>query len=388
MIDSTTNISTGIKSKGQANDKNRLDLVIMPTLECNFACVYCYENSKKGIMTLNSEEIIKKWLANNVPKYKFVMLHWYGGEPLLGLNRILTITQFFQKIAQANNIEYSLHITTNGYLLTHENLKKLNSIGIYDFQITVDGSRQYHNKLRKLKNGAGTFDRLYENIVGALNTSVRNKITLRVNFNHANIHSIPELLHYFPDNIRNRLRVIYEPIFGSCSISAISNIPTNEMSEKMASYYKLAEQLGYDVVLSQASVYTGKLVYCYAERENQIIINYNLDLYKCSVSDFAPEQRVGYLDGEGKVVKNTHEWEKWVGGNLFDDQCYNCLYLPLCMGGCRKNRLRKNDNETPCSLIPTNASYVLKQIALDSFPEIFRKELLSSDNNLKLKGGE
>ena len=36
------------------------NLVINPTLECNFNCWYCYENHPKGYMNKNTVELIKK----------------------------------------------------------------------------------------------------------------------------------------------------------------------------------------------------------------------------------------------------------------------------------------------------------------------------------------
>ncbi len=355
-------------------DENRLDLIMMPTLECNFACVYCYEDRRPGKMTTKTETAIKKWLETQIPKYKVVLLHWFGGEPLIGYKQLLSVSEHVTRIAAESDTKCITHITTNGYLLNKARINTLINTGIYDFQITVDGPPETHDKLRVLRNGKGTFARLLQNINDLARVDERVKISLRVNFNHSNLHSIPRLLELFPPDVRPHLRVVYEPIFGRCSLSATDNLQSEEISEAMTNYYQLAEQLGYDVVLAGGGIHPSKLVYCYAERENQFIINYNGDVFKCSVSKFEPEERVGHIHSDGIFVQESNQWNKWVGIPLFEEQCYDCVYLPLCMGGCRNMRLQKKGTGSHCSLIPTNTSYILKQIALGQFENVLRSE--------------
>ncbi|MBP0001786.1 MAG: SPASM domain-containing protein [Cyanobacteria bacterium SID2] len=350
-------------------DGNRLDVIIMPTLDCNFDCVYCYESHRPSRMTDETETAIKRWLSSEMPNYKVVMLSWFGGEPLLGCERVISITNHAIKIAETSGIFCVTHMTSNGYLLTRANIQKVLEAGIYDFQITVDGTPETHDKLRVLKNGKKTFSRVFENINNLARSDERVKISLRVNFNQSNLHSIPRLLEMFPKDVRPHLRVVYEPIFGQCSMSATENLPAQEISEAMASYYKLARELGYDVILSGASGYTGKLVYCYAERQSQVIINYNGDVHKCSVSNFEPEARVGYIRDDGALVKEKN-WNQWFSTDLFEEKCYSCVYLPLCMGGCRKMRSQLQNTGSYCTLVPTNSSYVLKQVALQGFGDL------------------
>jgi uncharacterized protein len=127
-------------------------------------------------------------------------------------------------------------------------------------------------------------------------------------------------------------------------------------------------------MIGHSIIQPGKLVYCYAERENQAIINYNGDVFKCSVYDFNSSNRVGYIGNDGMLVKENGKWGEWMNIPLFENQCHSCKYLPLCMGGCRKTRILSKSNECNCALIPTNASYVLKQISLNGFDKLVLKE--------------
>lgn len=356
------------------NDENRLDIVLLPTIDCNLSCVYCYEEHHAQYMNDVTEYAIDNWLKNQIPQYKVTMIHWYGGEPLMAYQRIVSITQRAMQIASNSDNFINLQITTNGYLLNEKRCRELIEIGIKNFQITLDGTQETHDKLRILKNGKGTFKRIFNNIVLLAKTNSQVKISLRINFNHNNLHTIPQLLEMFPKSIRPQLRVVYEPIFGPCYLNAADNLHAEEISTSIANYYALAEELGYDVILGQACLYTGRLVYCYAERKNQLIINYNGDTYKCSVGKFYPEERVGYIQTDGSFVKEESQWNKWVEVDLFEKDCYNCIYLPLCMGGCRKARMQKNKTGSYCKLVPTNTLNILKHVAYGSFEDLLRKE--------------
>lgn len=365
LIDDNVDEIAIIKNRKRCGieDKNRLDLIIMPTLDCNFDCVYCYETHQPGKMNAQTEIAIKKWLSEQIPHFKFVMLHWFGGEPLLRIDRVVSITRHVLDVASQSGVAYTTHMTTNGYLLNEKHIQTLIDCGILDFQITMDGAPETHDAFRVLKNGQGTFHRLHHNIIMAARAHERMKITLRVNFNHLNLHTIPQLLELFPPDVRPHLRIIFEPIFGQCDISATDNIAAEEISQSTAAYYAMAKNLGYDVVLVGSGLNPGKLVYCYAERANQYIINYNGDVYKCSVGKFMPKERLGYLNQDGQFVRNEQIWSQWLDMDLFESQCLDCVYLPLCMGGCRRMRVEQRGTGSFCSLIPTNTSYLLKQVA-------------------------
>ncbi|MGA3332949.1 MAG: radical SAM protein [Terracidiphilus sp.] len=360
------------RKRAGIKDSNTLDLIVLPTLNCNFRCVYCYETHRPSSMSPDTTEALKKWLKVEIPLHKVVMLYWFGGEPLLEYDTVLSVSRHVKSIAEHCGTLPVLHVTTNGYLLSAARAKELASSGIHDFQITVDGPPKTHDALRVLESGRGTFKRIFENICTLAATDGQVKITLRINFNHTNLDSVPELLEMFPLLLRPQLRVVFEPIFGNGAVSAVCNISQATLSGKLAQYSEKAAELGYDVVFGLSSVHPGKLVYCYAERESQYIVNFDGNVFKCSVCDFTAEHRVGQLNPEGVMLKNDAEWRNWVGGELFAPKCRSCPYLPLCMGGCRKTRI-DSDSSRECALVATNASYLLKHIAFGGLGEVFNR---------------
>lgn len=355
-------------------DRNRLDVILMPNLYCNFACPYCYEHHDRSKrISKEVRDRVVRWIGKEIPKYKVLLLNWFGGEPLIDSDTILSMTTVARSKCEEHNTRLLTNITTNGYLLTKKLIPQFISLGLYSYQITVDGPPETHNKTRVLRSGKGSFEKIYENIVALAEADGRVKISLRVNYNHNNIYEIPRLLGLFPRNIRSQLRVVFEPVFGVAELSATKNMPGAEISRVITAYYELAESLGYDIRLGGIGV--GKLVYCYAERESQYIIDYKGDVFKCSVTDFSTDKRVGAIDVEGNFVREERNTDEWYGVSLFEPKCERCVFLPLCMGGCRKDRIENGATGSYCSLVPTNTSHALKSIAFGSFSEVLKKEV-------------
>ncbi|CRI67808.1 hypothetical protein THIOKS1850008 [Thiocapsa sp. KS1] len=365
-------------------DTNRADVIIMPNMDCNFACPYCYEkHDRTNRMTPRTESALKVWLGNVIDEHKLVLLNWFGGEPLLSPGTILSIGEFARNRCREKGVSLLAHITTNGYALTPSLISRLIDIEIFGYQITMDCPAHIHDRTRILRSGKGTFGRILDNVITLCEANDQVKIALRVNFNHKNIDAIPDLLAQFPQQIRSQLRVVYEPVFGDAAQSATANLAGAAISSALTRYYELAASIGFDVVLGGLGI--GKLAYCYAEREHQYIVNFNGDVFKCSVGDFAGSGRVGFIDAEGVFVRDQDKWDDWFSMDLFEEHCKDCSFLPLCMGGCRKDRIENKRTGSYCHLVPTNTSHALKSVAFGSFKEILSREVKISRDCAKAR---
>ena len=97
----------------------RLSLTIAPTSDCNFRCVYCFEQNsiRKEYMSKETMNHIINLVKSKSEEIKHLSITWYGGEPILALNQIEYMTESFLKICNENKIKYYSDIVTNGYLL-------------------------------------------------------------------------------------------------------------------------------------------------------------------------------------------------------------------------------------------------------------------------------
>ena len=110
-------------------------MTIAPTRECNFACPYCYEPDRDVVyMSDKTEKNIISFMKR-FPKVDRIIITWYGGEPLLAFDRILSMNT---KIADLK-IPYESIIITNGYLLNQEVIDRLEELKTGRIQITLDG---------------------------------------------------------------------------------------------------------------------------------------------------------------------------------------------------------------------------------------------------------
>ena len=57
-----------------------------------------------------------------------------------------------------------INVITNGLLLTEEVVDRLIPCGLNGIKVTLDGDHDTHNRMRPLRGGQGTFDRIIENV--------------------------------------------------------------------------------------------------------------------------------------------------------------------------------------------------------------------------------
>jgi uncharacterized protein len=76
-------------------------MTISPTLACNFDCPYCFEQHIPGRMTQKGMDDIVKLAEKMMDESNAETIHirWFGGEPLLELEIIESLSERLQKIA-------------------------------------------------------------------------------------------------------------------------------------------------------------------------------------------------------------------------------------------------------------------------------------------------
>ncbi len=316
---------------------NGLGLVITPTLNCNFNCPYCYVDRERVNMSPDTIEKIKKFFDKRIKRIEEATVCWSGGEPLIALDIVEELNNYFLKKSRVKFIKFFSSLITNGYLLEPHLVERLIKCGISVLQITIDGSREYHNRFRTTQAGQETYDKILENVIYASHKGI--KIILRSNVEKENHESIYKLIDELAASDLNKDNVLYAPCMvldvetskGHYRGNCFSNIEFSDIEPQILEYsmkrgFKLSKQL-----LSTTSTFCG------ANTLTLLVIDAHANILKCWCNlGRADANMTGLINDDGEIKYVNHKnIIKWMSWDPFDiEECKNCKVLPICMGGC------------------------------------------------------
>ncbi len=171
-------------------DTDEIQLFFVPTYSCNFDCSYCYQlgyESRNGVLT---REVIDAFLGYTESEFagrrRYITL--FGGEPLLPGRKHAGLIEYLIDGATAKHMDIA--VVTNGYHV-ESYIDILKRARIREVQVTLDGTREVHDRRRRHKDGGGTFDR----IVSATDLLLESNIpvNLRMVVDRDNIGNLPDL---------------------------------------------------------------------------------------------------------------------------------------------------------------------------------------------------
>ena len=110
--------------------------------------------------------------------FREIQVVWFGGEPLLGIDIIDSLSKRMIALADQHSVKYDAEIITNGYLMDARAVEVLAKAKVKEAQITLDGLRTAHDRTRHLVNGDGTFETIVDHI---RNQKIPFLITIRHN---------------------------------------------------------------------------------------------------------------------------------------------------------------------------------------------------------------
>jgi len=298
-------------------------LVIQPTLNCNFRCVYCYEEHRNIRMNDSSRDSLVEFVKGITKKVKTLCIAWFGGEPMMEFERIKELTRHFQDACKENGCDYIARMTSNAYLFSDESINMLESLAIQKLQITLDGTKETHDLKRPLANGEGTFNKVMGNLIKIIDKDVT--VTLRVNVDEKNIEYIPKLFDMIPEDKRSKVNL------------NICNVFQNKEKLDLYELYKTAVDKGFRYY-NTSNTYSK----CEGNLKNSFTVQPDCRITPCSI---CAEKGFYYgkISEKGELrINNKSEYFKFHTRTVFDNErCIKCIDLPMCMGGCACARYKE-----------------------------------------------
>lgn len=308
---------------------NYLHLVILTTEECNFRCTYCYEAFSRGKMQEDTQDELIRFVDKQMSTRDGLLVSWFGGEPLEGLNVIRRLSPAFMNICKNQKKVYFAGITTNGYLLTEEIVRELKKYHVLEYQITLDGLPEDHDKQRVLKDGSGSAERIVENLRNIKNNIHSNalRITLRTNFTKPMLAHADRFAAFLQDNFLDDSRFgifwqVAEDYGQVVDESVRKNFCTESDYRKLINEYALKYS---NTVFKSAMQPAGSI--CYAMKRNAFVISADGVIKKCTCDMESDRNRFGRLDGMFDVKKHDQWLTRTVSETM---KCYACKKRPVC----------------------------------------------------------
>lgn len=326
-------------------DPALFEITINPTLDCNLRCWYCYEEHLKGTgMQPETMDAIKHLIDCKVSdtRLKHLAITFFGGEPLLKWKDVVKpLIKYGVGSARERGIGFNTGFTTNGVLLTRDKFSFLEQLGLRgtSFQISFDGSRAIHDRSRVYDAAHPTFDRMLE----AVRTGAEMGFSMCVRFNYKadtldSFGEVVDLMSAWPEETRRHITVNLQQVWQD------SQGANNEIKGRAAAMQERIRSLG---MHSECDMVYHRHI-CYADRENNVCINYNGDVYKCTARKFIADNREGRLLPDGSIKYNDR-YRRRMAVKYSNPACLSCMIMPICNGRCSQGKLEASD-PTVCYL--------------------------------------
>lgn len=342
--------------------QEQLRVTVLTTLQCNFACDYCFQgdhgdyNKFAAKMTLETAARVVQWTEERLDAIRpeSFVLTLFGGEPLLNLPVAYYLAEKLWAATQGRGVRMLVNIITNGLLLTPEVVDRLAPYGLNGVKITLDGDHDTHNRMRPLRGGQGTFDKIIQNI---RRVAGKCRVSIGGNFDESSVDSYPALLDFlreqeFADKLA---RVSFKPVIreprpqqpkglipltlvgtegkplnGTCMTSAGGGTSIcdncNFLDDKMSFLREETKKRGFNTV---DGVHMGP---CEIHRQHAHTIGPDGALYACPGFTGDTQFSTGHINGDqsNRQVAAATRFEALAAWK----ECNDCAFIPLCAGGC------------------------------------------------------
>ncbi len=353
---------------------------IIPTYDCNMRCWYCYEAPTRsqmrgrGVDTVMSREMADaafkcmddltakatQYVTTDPPgPSQRRQLTLFGGEPMM--QSTLPIVPHI--VERARERQMMIFAVTNGVQL---NLftESLGPEGIEAAQMTLDGPREIHDKVRRGPAYPETYDTILDNVCLALDRQM--KVNLRV---HVDQHTVGRLGEIYRD-LEARGLAEKENLYISTTgrlmwhkgheVPRYPEITLGQLCESLDDLLPIIsrpKRRGLDGDKVEASLRTyprrglagllTQIIFC-----NASVSNYGFDpsgaVYPCWDVIGDPKEQIGSYSADGIALNERAE--AWWGRSLAKiPQCLDCKYIFFHRGGCAAAPL--NFGGTPSSAL-------------------------------------
>lgn len=326
--------------------------VIQPSALCQLGCGYCGQQHRVARISRSIQDKILQRIRLRLSSRKFRNLKvcWFGAEPLTGLEQIRLLTPQLQVLALEFDCRFTAKIVTNGFLLSEELATELMSRhGVDDFEVTLDGTADFHDTRRLTKTGQPTFWRIFRNLQAAARCAPPGvAISVRCNVDRHNFEGVSPLLELIArEGIQQKISFYVAPIHSWGNDADKDTLSQEDFAAREVEWFAQMAQLGFKVPLFPKL----KPIVCMAVNPNAELIDPYGSLFNCTEVPLVPtygrtnEYSLGTLEErrESSSAARLADFNEGILLGTYD--CSHCAMLPVCGGACPK---QWGEGRVPC----------------------------------------
>lgn len=302
-----------------SNSKSIISYTILPTTACNARCYYCWQQGiETGTMTEAVAIDVARFIVSHCNGEK-VEICWFGGEPLVAVNRIDQICSELRN----NKVRFYSRIITNGYLFDEKMIDRATKDWHLRYvQITVDGVGENYKRIKSFIGVAkDPYKQVMHNIGILLDKGVH--VALKMNINLQNYMDFLDLLSdvdslgFDKDNLEIRVNTIEDGLWKN---SATHDEKLNKI------------KLHYNMISFLAGLQYNRLVLpqlnhhrCPASSDRKTVILPSGHLVSCM-------EKIGQDEIVGDInygITNNNLVQKWKQLS-YNEKCKECVCFPTC----------------------------------------------------------
>ncbi len=369
-------------SLSKIKNKN-IYFIIDVTKRCNFNCLYCFRDLNDN-RTIDNKVLqdICKFILNVVEKRKLknVTVQIWGGEPLLAMDKIEYVYNYFRN----TNIKLKIDIETNGSLITDAIAKKLFDMKV-NVGVSLDGKKEEQDIQRRLSNGKSSNEMVKKGIK-TLKKYYQENISGITVITKYNYKEIVDIIDYFTNELKisnmkfnivkdnpnaneNKIGLSLEEVkafanllFDTVNLYNLMGIKFNEGNLQLR-YRNLTERTSSNYCISNGC----------KGGENLLSIDMSGNIYPCEMTDYK-NVKIGSIYEEGKLSSNSYlikQINRSKKTNIYfqeklNDECKNCPWHYYCQGGCTSRIIYSNGkmkyDEVECELNKILYPRIIEQI--------------------------
>jgi uncharacterized protein len=349
---------------------------------CNLNCEYCFYLEKQALFAPGEQyrmpdKVLAAFITNYIasqpaPVVEFV---WQGGEPtLLGIDFFKRVLELQKPFLGQKSMRNALQ--TNGTLLTPEWCRFLKQ---HDFMvgISLDGPQDVHDRYRRDRKGAGTFDQVmrglkllqehkveYNVLACVARETARRPLDVYHFFKKEGVEFIQfsPVVERLPDErsagqgLRLAGPAALDKAEQQTEVMPWSVIP-EQYGDFLIDIYEewVRHDVGTVFVMNfewvlNAWIGNPSPVCVYAKTcGRSLVIEHNGDVYACDHCVY-PQYKLGNILSDTFSTMVARSLQSGFGTgkeSRLPDWCGECEVLPACHGGCPKHRFETSYNDEP-----------------------------------------